>query len=112
MGDAAELVAIAVAGKLRKAGTSAQVLAKGQFKKRMAKASSLGATYALILGDDEVTSQRITVRNLDESIQATASISSIGRIPLSLLYSLNTGDPEAADATYIGGLLRDLTGQE
>ncbi|MDH7641038.1 histidine--tRNA ligase [Sphingomonas oryzagri] len=106
MGEAAEAVALGLVAKLRRSGVATDMAFKGNMKKRMAKASASGATYALILGDNELSEGKIIVRNLVEGQQATASIESIGSMPLSLLWQIPTGSASSTGAQYIAEILK------
>ena len=63
-GEAAELEAWNVAERLRDAGLAVVLGAGGSFKSQMKKADASGARYALIIGDDEVASRKVTVKSL------------------------------------------------
>ncbi|MBN8816694.1 MAG: histidine--tRNA ligase [Sphingomonas sp.] len=104
MGDAAQVRAIGVVASLRRSGVSTDMAFKGNMKRRLAKANDAGATYALILGDDELTENKIVVRNLVEGKQAKASLGSIGNVPLSLLWVMDTDVVQPGDS-YVGDLL-------
>lgn len=105
MGDAAEARALAVLAALRKSGVSADMAYRGNMKRRLTKANDAGAEFALILGDDELAEHKIVVRNLAEGKQAKASLDSIGRVPLSLLWAFDTDAPASSDDPGIGGIL-------
>ena len=111
MGMAAEARAVAVIAELRRTGVTSDMAFRGNMKRRLAKANDAKATYALILGDEELLQNRIVVRNLAEGKQATCSLNSIGRVPLSLLWGVDTGDPETVDTSYVGGILSDYDAQ-
>jgi len=50
----------------------------GSFKSQMKKADAVGACYALIIGDDEVKAQEVTIKPLREPIeQASINISAV-----------------------------------
>ena len=50
----------------------------GSFKSQMKKADAIGASYALIIGDDEVKAQEVTLKPLRESIeQASMKLSAV-----------------------------------
>lgn len=50
----------------------------GSFKSQMKKADATGASYALIIGDDEVKAQEVTLKPLRESIeQASMKLSAV-----------------------------------
>ena len=78
---------------------------RGNMKRRLAKANDAGAEFALILGDDELAENKIVVRNLAEGKQAKASLDSIGKAPLSLLWAFDTGAPASLDDPGLGGIL-------
>lgn len=63
VGDLAEAAAFAVAEKLRNANLAVVLhTGGGSFKSQMKKADRSLAKYALILGDDEVNSQQVTLK--------------------------------------------------
>ncbi|MBY8825369.1 histidine--tRNA ligase [Sphingomonas colocasiae] len=64
MGAAAEAQAIALIAELRRAGIAADMGFSGNMKKRMTRASASGATFAVILGDDEVAKGMASVKRL------------------------------------------------
>jgi histidyl-tRNA synthetase len=71
MGEKAQAVAIAAAQKLRAAGLRVELPPVEQkFGKALGQADKLGARYALILGEDEVTSGQWTVKTLADGAQA------------------------------------------
>ena len=50
----------------------------GSFKSQMKKADATGASYALIIGDDEVKAQEVTLKPLREPIeQASMKLSAV-----------------------------------
>ena len=63
-GEGADLVAWELAEKWREAGRNVVMGAGGSFKSQMKKADASGARYAVIIGDDEVASQRVTLKPL------------------------------------------------
>jgi histidyl-tRNA synthetase len=105
LGERAEAAAQGILAALRRSGTAAEALYKGNLKKRLTRASASGAEYALLLGDDELADGKITVRNLVEGQQATASLECIGHVPLSLLWQVDTGSPSSPGAQHIKDLL-------
>ncbi len=64
VGEAAELAAIGIAQRLRKAGFRVEQGFSGNMKKRMAKASAMNAKVALILGESELEQHMIAVKDL------------------------------------------------
>ena len=77
VGEDAELAAVKIAEKLRDEGLSIIVHAGGgSFKSQMKKADRSGARYALILGDDELSSNVIAVKPmLGDGNQENATLS-------------------------------------
>lgn len=63
-GEAAELMAWKVCERLRDAGIAVVLGAGGSFKSQMKKADASGARYALILGEEEAASERVTLKPL------------------------------------------------
>jgi histidyl-tRNA synthetase len=68
VGDAAEKKALSLAEQLRNAGlTVVQHCGGGSFKSQMKKADRSAARYALILGDDEVAANQVTLKPMLEA---------------------------------------------
>jgi len=63
-GESAEQAAWRLAEEWRDAGKSVVLGAGGSFKSQMKKADASGARFAVIIGEDEVGSRRVTVRPL------------------------------------------------
>ena len=63
-GEEAELAAWRLAERWRDAGKNVVLGAGGSFKSQMKKADASGARYAVIIGDDEVAAQRVTLKPL------------------------------------------------
>jgi histidyl-tRNA synthetase len=63
-GEAAEIEAWKASEKLRDAGLTVILGAGGSFKSQMKKADASGARYAVILGEDEVSAAKLTVKPL------------------------------------------------
>ena len=85
-GDAAQLQAFVLAERLRDAGLDvvlhcAAVGAVGSFKSQMKRANVSGATYAIIMGDDEIASGMASVKamraNDPENNQTSISFESV-----------------------------------
>lgn len=70
VGEAAQTWAWQVASALRGAGLATVMhCGGGSFKSQMKKADASRARYAVILGDDEVTAQQLTIKPLREAAQ-------------------------------------------
>jgi histidyl-tRNA synthetase len=63
-GEVAEGVAWKFAEQMRDAGLDVVLGAGGSFKSQMKKADASGARFAVIIGDDEASSQRVTLKPL------------------------------------------------
>ena len=63
-GESAEAVAWKFAEQLRDAGYDVVLGAGGSFKSQMKKADASGARFAVIIGEDEAASQRVTLKPL------------------------------------------------
>ncbi len=63
-GEAAELMAWQVSERLRDAGLAIVLGPGGSFKAQMKKADASGARYAVILGEEEVAADRVTLKPL------------------------------------------------
>ncbi|GHB56721.1 histidine--tRNA ligase [Psychrosphaera saromensis] len=71
-GEQAEIKAVEIAEILRQAAPQVRVVnhcGGGNFKKQMKRADKVGASIALILGDDEITNQQITLKYLRENVE-------------------------------------------
>jgi len=70
MGEAAYLGGVGIARKLRAAGLSVELPPEEmKFKKALGLADKLGARYALILGEDEITAGKFTLKNMADGAQ-------------------------------------------
>ncbi len=63
-GEQAQLVAWKLAEELRDHGKSVVMGSGGSFKSQMKKADASGARYAFIVGDEEVSAQKVTLKPL------------------------------------------------
>ncbi|WP_314375161.1 histidine--tRNA ligase [Sphingomonas paucimobilis] len=86
MGAAAELRATGLVAQLRRAGVATDMAFRGNMKRRMAKANDQGASYALILGDDELANGQVQVKALANGEQATVSLESVSQSIFDLLF--------------------------
>ncbi len=71
MGEEHESIVQIVAKKLRYAGYNVDVGYSGNVGKRMKRADKINAAVAVIIGDDEVQNQSVTVKNLESGEQKT-----------------------------------------
>lgn len=75
--EAGELWALTVAKDLRSRGYATEILWNGNVGKKMKKAASLGAQYAVIVGTTEAENKTATVKNLSTGAQSTATLGMI-----------------------------------
>ena len=81
MGEAAYAAAVRAARTLRGAGLAVELPASAQkFGKALGQADRLGARVALILGEDEVTSGRWTVKTLADGTQKMVAEADVARV--------------------------------
>ncbi len=73
IGAAADAEALGLAARLRHAGYRVELTYRGNLSKRMKRANQMGATAALILGDDEMAGGVVTVRDLESGDQETVA---------------------------------------
>jgi len=79
MGDDAIDFAMNVLGQLRQAGVSATAYLdpSKKFKKQMGYADKQGVSYAVIIGEDEVKSSEVTLKDMKTGDQETLSIEAL-----------------------------------
>jgi histidyl-tRNA synthetase len=82
LGDAAERRALSLMAELRRDGVSAEMAFRGNLKKRMSRASAAGASVALIIGDEEVAADEVTVKDLATGEQKRIPVKQLGDEPL------------------------------
>ncbi len=83
LGDEARLPALQLADEARRAGFRAvSTLGPRSMKAQLKQANTLGARFALILGEQEIQEGTVTVRDLEESRQWQESRAGVlGRLP-------------------------------
>ena len=69
MGDEGERIARRLLADLRRAGVSADMAYRGNFKKRLQRADAAGARFAVIIGDSEVAAGAAQLKNLQTGEQ-------------------------------------------
>ena len=69
IGDVAEMKALELAQRLRHQGLKVELGYGGTLKKRLKQANKQHARYALLIGEDELKSEKIQVRDLDSGEQ-------------------------------------------
>ena len=74
LGERAELAAEGIVAGLRREGVPTDMAYRGNMKKRMSRANSAGAKYALIIGDDELDSGTAQLKDLASGEQRAVSL--------------------------------------
>jgi histidyl-tRNA synthetase len=77
LGEAAEAAAIGILADLRQVGISCDMAFKGNMKRRLARADTSGADFAVILGDDEIARGEATVKTLVSGEQRSVPIAGL-----------------------------------
>ena len=77
VGEDVKDTALKVAFDLRKAGFKVEHSYSGNLKKRMIQANKANAYKAVILGSDELSQGKVTVKNLDEGSQILVDIDNL-----------------------------------
>jgi histidyl-tRNA synthetase len=74
LGPRAELEGQAILAGLRREGIAADMAYRGNMKKRLSRANDAGATYALIIGDDELERGEAQLKELASGEQRSVSL--------------------------------------
>ncbi len=72
--EAGEGEALKVAHKLRSHGLRCEMIISGKMGKRFQKADKMGATHALVMGENEINARHIAVKNLKSGLQENLSV--------------------------------------
>ncbi len=111
MGEAAQVEAAVLAEQLREEGLSAQFDTVGRgLKAQMKYADKLGAAYTVVLGDAELESRRVSLKNMRDGTQTELTLDDfVGAFQSIVLReaiaALDTSDLDEADiSTILGGV--------
>lgn len=111
MGEAAQVEAAALAEQLREEGLSAQFDTVGRgLKAQMKYADKIGAAYTVVLGDAELESRRVSLKNMRDGTQTELTLDDFVGAFQSIvlreaLAALDTSDLDEADiSTILGGV--------
>ena len=77
LGSEAEAKAWGILRELRRQRVSADMALRGNLKRRMARANAQGARYAILLGENEIASDRMTVKELGSGRQFDLPLTSL-----------------------------------
>jgi histidyl-tRNA synthetase len=78
LGERAELAGTGIVAGLRREGVSTDMAYRGNMKKRLSRANSAGAKYALIIGDDELDRGEAQLKDLVSGEQRAVSLDLLG----------------------------------
>ena len=79
LGEAAERQASRFVADLRRAGLAVDMAYKGNMKKRLARADALGASFAVIVGDDELAQGEARLKYLQTGDQTNVPLAKLAR---------------------------------
>jgi len=82
MGEAAETFCTGLIADLRRRNVYCDMGYRGNLKKRMQRADAAGASYVIIVGDDELANGEIVVRSLKAGEQAKRKVAEVLSGPL------------------------------
>jgi histidyl-tRNA synthetase len=77
MGEAGERFALRLLAVLRRDGVAADMAYRGNFKKRLQRADSSGARFAVIIGDSEIEAGTAQLKNLTTGEQQAVAFESL-----------------------------------
>ena len=77
LGERAEAAAQRLLADLRRRGVAADMAYRGNMKKRLGRANSAGARFALILGDDELERGEVQLKNLESGEQTGIALDQV-----------------------------------
>ncbi len=79
LGTAAEAAALRILADLRRSGIASDMAFRGNMKKRMQRADSSGARYAIIVGDDELARGEVALKDLTSGKQEAVALDGLAR---------------------------------
>jgi len=85
IGDLAEDAVLPIVSKLRQNGFPVDLGYRGNLSKRMKRANALNSSFAVILGEDEISKGTAIIRNLDTGDQQEVEIISLCKLLSELL---------------------------
>jgi len=95
IGDAELTKALSVANEMRMTKFSAEIFARGKFKKRLARANQAGALAAIIIGEEEMASGTVQFKNFATGEQSPLAIDDVIDRMWNLRFSSDLDDMES-----------------
>jgi histidyl-tRNA synthetase len=83
LGERAEAAGQKLLADLRSAGVAADMAYRGNMKKRLSRANDSGASFALIIGDDELERGEAQLKNLGTGEQLSVRLDCVAEALLS-----------------------------
>ena len=80
LGPRAEVAAQRLVADLRREGITADMAYRGNMKKRLSRANDVGASYALIIGDVELDSGEVQIKNLESGEQRSVAFEKVAEV--------------------------------
>jgi len=80
LGQRAEVAAQRLVADLRREGITADMAYRGNMKKRLSRANDAGASYALIIGDVELDSGEVQIKNLESGEQRSVAFEKVAEV--------------------------------
>ncbi len=77
LGEAAKSAALPLAERLRRSGLAVDLGYRGNLKRRMSRANKINARAAVIIGDDELAQNSVTLRDLDSGEQTLVPLDAL-----------------------------------
>jgi histidyl-tRNA synthetase len=77
LGKASRAYAVKLLAELREAGIGAQIAMRGSLRSQLRHANKRDARYALIIGEDELARDEVTLRDMQSGDQTMVPTSSI-----------------------------------
>lgn len=77
MGEASQLAAVGLTARLRRAGFVVEQAFRGNLKKRLSRASDMGAPAVLILGEDELARGEVILKDLATGAQQAVALDQV-----------------------------------
>ncbi|NVN12552.1 His/Gly/Thr/Pro-type tRNA ligase C-terminal domain-containing protein, partial [Nguyenibacter vanlangensis] len=75
--EGASATALLLLQSLRARGVRAEIAYRGNAKRRMERANRIGATHAILIGEDEVARGVAQVKALDDGTQAELALDAV-----------------------------------
>jgi histidyl-tRNA synthetase len=80
LGERAEIAGQRLLAELRRAGLAADMSYRGNMKKRLSRANDAGASFALIIGDDELDRGEAQLKNLTTGEQRSVALEAVAEV--------------------------------